>query len=188
MDTYANYHCYLCENENKNNSSPPSPFICPYKEPFEPNGKWSFTLSFSKETKIEIAGDGINILERVCSKDKLYNPFTGKCDEFKCSSGYKVNGSKCIKLPPEVNNPTLVASNPSYDNCLFQNNNVVATTLAASNIFKVQEALKTIHNSTKPIEIKEIYQKEDLIHYQTNIKISGFNTFNIKTSNMSLDI
>lgn len=133
-----------------------------------PTISWSFTLSFSQQTTVDIVGP-VELHESYCNNCEVYNIFTGKCNKFVCSNGY-MNLCNTCKIIVTNGTDNSVGTSLLYDNCL--NKEKVAIMLvsnATTDFTEVNRALNKVLNSTKQIEFRKFYSNNTLTFYQADI-------------------
>ena len=115
---YANLHCSFCKNKTLNSTIP---LMCPKTIlPHTVILDWSFTLSFSSKTNMDIEGSSHQSFNSVnCGEDKLYNILSGKCEVFSCSENYEKVGSTCQEKK-SFSEKNFWISNPTFDKCIIR--------------------------------------------------------------------
>ena len=162
----ANYHCYLCNATDVNQARIDTPdlYCTPKLVPDTEGLQWSFKLSFSSHTNLDVSGAGYSKSDNFCQVGEFYNIITSQCEIFSCSSGYQKVGNTCQRIKTSK---IAIVENPSFDRCLIIDKvSLIAelnTTLA--NTTSLENEIENVLNISLNNTFKDLFtSKKCFIH------------------------
>ena len=171
---YANYHCYLCNSTNVDQAKIDIPYLhCNNRIDKSKRGlQWSFTLSFSSQTSLDIYGPGISNSDSFCEDGELYNIITSKCEVFSCSAGYQKVGNICQKVKPSK---VIFVKRPSFDRCLIGDKvSIIAeTNTTVANATSIENEIKNILNISLNSRFNYLFKAENVSFSQFTVNLTN---------------